>query len=164
MNEPLLVRGAEAARYSERDLEELPHRGASGAEEFSKGDTLHELLDEEANLDRVRTEGGRDLDLLLADVVDRDHVLVLDGRGGARLELEALHEPLVLHGVDRQDLDRDVAMEPHVASLPDRAHPSGLDGRDDLVGAEERSRFEDHGPFILEGSRSRGCAAFVLTA
>ena len=38
--------------------------------------------------------------------------------------------------VDRQDLDRDGAIEPRVARLVDLAHAAGADGGDDLVRAE----------------------------
>ncbi|MCO5165313.1 MAG: hypothetical protein M9894_02960 [Planctomycetes bacterium] len=58
---------------------------------------------------------------LLADAVDADDVRVLEARGGARLDGEALQLLRVRAGAEG-DLDRDLAAEPPVEGAVDDAH------------------------------------------
>ena len=44
----------------------------------------------------------------------------------------------------RQDLDRDVAIEPRVARAIDLAHAAGAEQRDDFVDVETRAGREEH--------------------
>jgi hypothetical protein len=44
----------------------------------------------------------------------------------------------------RQDLDRDLAVEPGVTGAVDLAHPTGTEQREDFVRAEATARFERH--------------------
>jgi hypothetical protein len=63
--------------------------------------------------------------VVLADVVDRHHVLVPgEPRGGARLALEAPPGAAVLGQVRAEHLDRDQAVEQLVVGLPHSGHPA----------------------------------------
>ena len=73
---------------------------------------------------------------LMADVVERADVGVLEGGDGARLALEALAELAARGEMLRQDLDGDLAVEPRVARAIHLAHAAGADGGKDLVRAE----------------------------
>ena len=74
--------------------------------------------------------------VLLADVVDVGDVRVAEGRGGARLALEALAVPLVHGQLRGQDLHGHGAVEPRVARAVDLPHAPGAQGGDDLVRPE----------------------------
>ena len=78
------------------------------------------------------------------EVVHRGDVGVVEAPGGLRLLLEAAHPVGVRGERRRQDLDRDLALEPLVARAVDLAHPSGADRREDLVGTEPRSGRQGH--------------------
>ena len=104
-----------------------------------------------------------------ADVVDDEDVGVVELGGGAGFLLEA-REAFGIGGEARvDDLDRDFAPEPRVARPVDLAHAARAERREDLVGAELRSRGEAHAvclPGSEEGARScpPGAAALVPTA
>ena len=66
---------------------------------------------------------------MLADLVDRDDVLVRAARGRARLDEEPLHEVRL---VVEQELDRDLAAELGVAREEDLAHAAARDLADQL--------------------------------
>ncbi len=78
--------------------------------------------------------GQIELALLAAEVEDGDDVGMVQGRGGLRLALEALHE-LVVGGVELgHRLDRDVTVERPVVGAIDVAHGSGADlGEDEVL-------------------------------
>jgi hypothetical protein len=72
--------------------------------------------------------------LVLADVIDRDHVWVPgEARGGAGLAREPQPSALVLGQVGGEDLDRHRAPEQLVVSLPHARHPAVGDVAHDAV-------------------------------
>ena len=73
---------------------------------------------------------------LLAEVVDRDDVGVVEPGRGLRLVLEALAGAWVLAQLAEHDLDRDVAPEHGVVGAEDLAHGARADLADDLVLAD----------------------------
>ena len=73
--------------------------------------------------------------VLLAHVVKRADVWVVELRDRLRLALESLPSLGALGEVSRKDLDGDGAVEPCVVGLVDLAHASRTYRREDLVGA-----------------------------
>jgi hypothetical protein len=71
--------------------------------------------------------------VVLADLEDRDDVLVRAACGRARLDEEPLHE---LGVVAEQELDRDLAPELRVAAEEDLAHAAACDLADELEAAD----------------------------
>ena len=103
----------------------------------------------------VRVGGTRGAHRVVADLVDRDDVGVVERGRGLSLEHEAPHAVLVPHQVGRQDLERDAALELAVLGEVDLAHPAlGERGHDpvvrDLVLGTQR-------PLGLGHSRPPGC-------
>jgi hypothetical protein len=70
---------------------------------------------------------------LVAEVVDRDDIRVVELGGRTRLVLEALPRLLVVAQPSQHDLDRDVAAEHRVVSPEDLAHGARADLLDDRV-------------------------------
>ena len=64
----------------------------------------------------------------LADLVDRDDVRVVQGRGGARLLLEAGEPARVLRKLFGKDLQRHLAAQAQVGGNVNLAHTSGPEG------------------------------------
>ena len=108
VDDPLLVRGAEAVD----DLERIVDRAARG--ELASGDDGPQRLPFEQLLDDI----GRAV--VRPDVVDRRDVRVVQEPCGLRLLLEAAQTIGVGGERRRQDLDRDVAPE---ARVPARGRP-----------------------------------------
>jgi hypothetical protein len=98
------------------------------------GDCALDVLHDEER-DGVRAGGGA----LVADVVQRADVRMVQGRDRARFTLEALAE----RAGDR--LDRNGAIQPRVDRAIDLAHAAGADLRGDFVDAEARAGGETHG-------------------
>jgi hypothetical protein len=89
--------------------------------------------------------GFRSRLVLVTDVEERADVRVVQGRDRLRLAIEPGAELLVRREAGRQDLDRDVALEAGVAPLPDLPHPTGAQGRGDLVRPEPCAWLDCHG-------------------
>ena len=80
-----------------------------------------------------------------ADVVDRDDVGVIEGRGGARLLFEAVQSSAVSPPRDGgQDLERDLAVQTQVEGAVDLAHASDAEDRDYLIRSKLRSGGDGH--------------------
>ncbi len=88
--------------------------------------------------------------VVLAEVVDRENARVIQGRGGARLLLEAAQPVRIIGEGPRQDLHRDVPLQPNVAGPVDLSHAARADRRDDLVRSEPGTGGKAH------FSRARG--------
>src|SRR5215472_14650275 len=69
----------------------------------------------------------------LADFVDDADVRVIERRGGARFELEALQRLLMLRQVFGEELQRDAATELNVLSNPHRSHAAGAEALEHLI-------------------------------
>src|SRR5207302_9232032 len=81
------------------------------------------------------------------------------GGGGLRLLLEPAEALRVLRKRRRQHLDRHLAPEARIARAIHLAHPTGAEGRQDLVGAEARAGGERHfGPTRAASAANRGSA------
>jgi hypothetical protein len=74
----------------------------------------------------------------LADVVHRDDVWVIEARRGLRLLLEAALR-LRVGQLDRQELDRDRAVQPRVGGAIDDAHAAAAEHFVDAVIADSRA-------------------------
>jgi serine/threonine protein kinase len=83
--------------------------------------------------------------LVRPDVVDGEDAGVLEGGDGPRLLLEPVEPLRARRTLTRDDLDRNVAPEPGVPGAVDLPHPSGPEGRDDLVRPQASPRCEAHG-------------------
>jgi hypothetical protein len=82
--------------------------------------------------------------LLLADVVERADMRVIEVRDRARFVLEAFTELQVSRDVRGQYLDRDGALQASVARFVDFAHAAGPERGLDLVRAEAPTGFQWH--------------------
>jgi hypothetical protein len=123
------VGGLEGAGDLDAEGRDLGRRqGAAGRQELAQarpGQELHH---------QVR------LAVVDAQVEDRDHPGVSQGRQRARLGLEAGVEDRRRHAVEVADaLDRDLAAEPIVVGPHDRAHRAGADRGPDAVAADHRA-------------------------
>ena len=87
-------------------------------------------LAEALPLDELHGDPG--VAVVLADLVDRDDVRVVEGRGGARLVLEALEVLAALREPLGEQLDGDLAPEPGVAGAKDATHAAGAELAEDL--------------------------------
>ena len=83
--------------------------------------------------------------VVLADVVQRTDVGVLQPGDGARFALEALAEAGVPRSVARRDLDGDPAVEPGVARPVHLSHAAGAQRRFDDIRTERAANSQCHG-------------------
>ena len=81
---------------------------------------------------------------MLAHVVQRADMWVVQARDGLRLALEPLLEIGVTGDVLGQDLDGDGAVQAGVAGFVDLTHAARAEGGLDLVGAERGAGVERH--------------------
>ena len=126
------VRGGEPLGDLAGDLEGLGEGRPASVEELPQGLALEELHRQ------VRPPG------VLADVVDRDDVRVVEGRGRARLGVKASDPARVADHVVRKHLDCDVAAESRVSCAPHLPHAACAEWRDDLVGADLQALAQWH--------------------
>ena len=143
MDEALGVRRVEAAG----DAGQHPD-GAGGIQRPGR-------LDQAAQVDAV-DEPHRQIELpaLLARVVHRDHVRVLDLRGEPGLALEALLEAVVGRQPRRHHLQRSLAVECQMAGAIHNAHSPAADHLVDPVAGEGRARGQ-RVVFVRLGPRCR---------
>ena len=79
---------------------------------------------------------------MIPDVVDGQHVGVIEGAGGARLVLERAHSLVGVRRMRKQELDRHVAPEALVARPPHLAHPARSQPSLDRVGGDPIARLD----------------------
>ena len=118
------MRGAESLSNLERDIERRVHGQRAGAK------TRAQRLAVETLRNEVRGAA------MFPDVVDRQHVGVIERAGGARLVLKRAHAVVGVRRMRQQQLDRHVASEPLVARAPHLAHPACAQPPLDHVGAD----------------------------
>ncbi len=102
----------------------------------------------DAALERLAVEQLHDDELLpvvIADVVQRADVRVVERGRDARFALEALDCLRIAREVGRQHLDGDLAAEPRVLGAIDDAHAAAVEDFDDAV---MRDRLADHGRIL----------------
>src|SRR5262249_2178441 len=99
-------------------------------------------------------------EIVLADIMQRADVRMIQARDGLRLALEALAEwPC-------DDLDRDGSVEPRIGGPVDSAHAASADWGFNPVWSEGAPENGCHGDFILSKLRARALwilAQLVLT-
>ncbi len=132
MDDAAVVRGGEAARRLERDLDRPPHRERAAGQPVAQRLAIQDLGDEIGGV------------VLRAGVEDGEDVRVIERRGGPRLLLEAADALGVGAQGGGEDLDRHVAPEARVPGAVDLPHPARAERADDLVRAEPRAGGE-HG-------------------
>jgi hypothetical protein len=135
VHDALRVRRVERIGHVEPELEDLARRETIGRDPAAERLALEALHHDERAA------------LVLADVVDRADVRVVERRGRLRLALEALASGLVLEVRFRQELHRHRAVKARVLGLVDDAHPAGAQPLDDAV---VRDDLTDH--LILSSS------------
>ena len=141
MDDARRVRLGETVGDLHGDVEKpLGRERVSRRQDLAKGLPLHEL--------------HRDVDrpVGFADVVDGQDVGVVQGRGRARLLLEALATIGIVGRGGRQHLDRYIAAEPGIGRAIDLPHPAGADRGGDAVLGEATA---DHS-VITQASSSAG--------
>src|SRR5439155_23089118 len=82
--------------------------------------------------------------VLLADVVQRADMGMIEGGDCAGFAIESIAELRVARQPGRQDFNRDDAIQARIAGAIDFAHPAGPNGRKDLVRAEAGAHSEGH--------------------
>jgi hypothetical protein len=112
VDDPLLVRRGQAAGDLDCVVQGLAHGQRSPLQPLPQG----------LALDQLRDEKGRPL--VVAKVVDREDVRVVQAARGAGLLLEAPQAIRVGPQALRQDLDNHVATEPLIVGQEDFSHPA----------------------------------------
>ena len=74
--------------------------------------------------------------VLRADIVDREHVGMVEGGDGPGLLLKATHAVFITDKGERQNLHGDGALEARVACAKDFTHAARAEGREDFIRAE----------------------------
>ena len=138
VDDPVFVSPGDAVRELEGDLEKPPRRQMPPGNELIERVALQEL--------HRQITGGLRLtrNHRVADLVDHHDVGVIQGRGGARLVLEAAYALRICGTVLAKDLERDVAPEASVPRPVDLAHASAAERRDYSVGAESQPWRQNH--------------------
>ena len=142
MDDALLVRGGQTACDLHGVVQRLARRQSGAAQDRAKRRPLQQLRDQ---------VGGP---VLGADVVDGEHVGVIQGAGGAGFLREAAQALFVPGERRRQHLERDLAAQSRVARAVDLAHASRAEGVEHLVRAEPRARGEGHVLRLTKGAAS----------
>ena len=120
--------------------------------------TLRETRGERLPLDHFQHEivKGLALHCLLADIVQRADVWMVQRRHALRFALEPRSELFVVRERGGQQLDRDFTIEPGVLRAIDLAHASLADGAEDFVGPKASGRREP-GRRFLSIHETSGC-------
>ena len=124
MDDASRVRGGQAVGNLGRDLERLRKGKPAAVEELSEVDAFEELH---------RQVGPP---AVLADVVDRDDVRMVERGRRTRLGAKAGDATRVANHLVRKDLEGDVAPEPRIPCPPNLPHPAGTQRRDHLIGTD----------------------------
>ena len=107
-----------------------------------------------------------ELALVLAGVVDRDDVRMVERGGELRLAQEALSEAPVLGQLRCEQLEGDLAVERKVVGPVDDAHPAAAEQRLDPVAEELRADARvcrgGHDPAAQAGGGARRQAGLVV--
>ena len=132
MGDAAFVSRRETVQDAESDLDRLAHRHRSVSNALAQR--------------RARQQFGDDISgaALAADVIERDDVGVIEGRGGPRFLLEARDAVGVCRQQLREDLDRDLAVQAGVLRSIDLAHSAFAQLVEDAVRAEFLTDQEIH--------------------
>ena len=124
MHDAACVRRSKPSRDLESDVESRVHGESAGAETRAQRLTFQTL--------RHEVRGA----VVLPDVVDGQHVGVIQGAGGARLALKRAHPLVGVRGMRKKQLDGHVAPETLVARPPHLTHPARSQPPLDRVGGD----------------------------
>ena len=153
MHEPAPVRGVERARDLGEDVERaLGRQPALPAQQRS-----HVAAVDEAHREVQ-------LPVVLAGLIDRDDVRMVQGGGKARLLEEAAPEQLVPGQLGRDQLQRHRALEREVGRPVDNAHAAATDHRLDLVAGEARAAVQGDAHDPAPVSRSVATTSFARSS
>ena len=136
------------ARRLRRELQGAPRHQRAFAQELAQRLSLHQLHRDVA--DAVRG----------ADLVDRHDVGVVEGRGRARLLLEARQPVRIPGGRAAEHLDRDRAPEREVAGTVDVAHAARTELLGDLVVPEAPPPDEVDGRWLAHATPVKSLDGF----
>jgi hypothetical protein len=139
VNDALLVGRGEAAGDLDPEVDDLPRRQRSPGEPYPQGFALEQLEDEVGRI------------ALQTDVEHREDVGMADGSRCSSLVRKATHPCGLGSFLGSDDLDRDIAADPRVASAVHLSHPSRAEGRQDLVRAKACSATQRHVAGALDG-------------
>ena len=132
MDDASRVRGGQAVGNLGRDLERLRKGKPAAVEQLSQVDAFEELH---------RQVGPP---AVLADVVDRDDVRMVERGRRPRLRAKAGDATGVANHHVRKDLEGDVAAEPRISCAPNLPHAAGTQCRDHFVGTNFRALANRH--------------------
>ncbi len=132
MHDPLVVRRREAAGQLHRAFDCL----ADGQ------DSRLQPLPQRLALEQLGDEIGRAL--VVPDVVDGEHVGVVEDTRGARFVLEAMAARRVRADGGGKDLDRHGAAETGITRAVNLTHPAGPQTAEDLVRSQPLARAQEH--------------------
>ena len=124
MHDAAGVRRAKPSRHLEGDVERRVHRQRAAGETHAQRLAVQTLGDQIWGT------------AVFPDVVDGQHIAVIEGAGGAGLGFKREPASGGVRRVGQQQLDGDVAPESHVARAPHFAHPAGADSPLERVGAD----------------------------
>ena len=128
MDDALLVRRLERAR----DLQRNRHRFVQ--RERAPGDAIGERR----SFDQLEHERGASR--LFLDAIDRGDMWMVERCQELRLAVETRQPLGIAADRYRQQLERDLAVQPSVASAVDLAHAAAAEQRHDLEGADSGAR------------------------
>ena len=134
MDDSLAVRAVERIGDLDADVDDLVGLQGPGREPIPKRLSLHQLHDDE----RVA--------LVLADVVDRADVRVIQCGGRARLELEPIHGVGIVREFVMDELQRNGTAEANVFGSVDDAHAAFAQSTDDSIVRNRPSKHESPVP------------------
>ena len=140
VHDALPMGALERSRDLFADRQDLVERQTSALDPARQRLSLDELHDQVVGL------------LIVADVVERADVRIVQCRDGARFALEARPRLRIGGERRRQPLDRDRAVEPRVAPAIHLAHAARAEQTGELIGTEARAR-GDGGQPCLECAR-----------
>jgi len=83
--------------------------------------------------------------ILMADIMQRTDVGMIQGRYGASLAIETLPGIGIVRKMTRQDFDRDRAIEPRVTCAIHLAHAARAERRLNFIRAKFCARDQSHG-------------------
>jgi hypothetical protein len=147
MNDPLLVRNLERLRDLLRNWQRVIQRNRATRNAVGERFALDKLEHE-------RDCAGSGLSRAVLHTVDRGNVRMVQRGEDFGFTLKS-RETFGIGGERLgQDLDRHVALQPHVARAINLAHTAGADGRKDLVRSETIAGRQDHARCRMSGSRS----------
>jgi putative ABC transport system permease protein len=121
MDDPARVRGVERVGQLVAPLDRL----------FDRQRAVRQADVERAPLEQFHQQERAPL--VIADVVERADVRMVQRRDDAGFAVEALERLGIVCQAGGQDLDRDVAIESSIPGAIDLAHPAGADRRGDFV-------------------------------